>query len=349
VAGALAIASLPALASGQSVLERSPDLSGGWVAPAGGLQFDFVHRFTASPSPERKVTSFPTFVLGFGLPHRTMLGFTYSTNSTLVSRYPNEWELAAHALPVSQSAGAPLDLGLEAGYNLAVQGFVGEASAARQMGRLKLLAVARLLEDPAGGSMDVALGGGTVVRLGKYVALAGDVTSVLQRDVAAGEEVAWSAGLQLGLPHTPHTLSLQASNTIGISLESASRGTGQTLYGFEFTIPITLARYVGKKAPAPADATAAIAAGADGPVTVIHVKNLVYGPDAIVVPAGTTVEWVNDDPLAHTVVAADSSFDSGLIEPGKTWRFRFTRPGSYAYSCRPHPFMHGTITVKAAP
>jgi len=345
--GCLGIASLPELAAGQSVLERSPDLSGGWVAPPGGLQFDFVHRFTASPSPERKVTSFPTFVLGFGLPHRTMLGFTYSTNSTLVSRYPNEWELGAHALPVSQSAGGPLDLGLEAGYNLAVQGFVGEASAARQMGRLKLLAVARLLEAPAGGSMDVAVGGGTVLRLGRYVALAGDVTSVLQRE--AGEEVAWSAGLQLGLPHTPHTLSLQATNTIGISLESASRGTGQTLYGFEFTIPITLARYVGKKAPAPADTAATIAAGADGPVTVIHVRNLLYGPDAISVRAGTTVEWVNDDPLAHTVVAADSSFDSGLIEPGKTWRFRFTKPGTYAYSCRPHPFMHGTIKVTAAP
>ena len=83
-------------------------------------------------------------------------------------------------------------------------------------------------------------------------------------------------------------------------------------------------------------------------MTVIHIKNLLYGPDAISVPAGTTVEWVNDDPLAHTIVAADSSFDSGLIEPGKTWRFRFTRPGTYAYSCRPHPFMHGTITVKAA-
>ena len=114
------------------------------------------------------------------------------------------------------------------------------------MGRLKLLAVARLLEAPAGGSTWTSpSAAGTVLRLGRYVALAGDVTSVLQR--AAGEEVAWSAGLQLGLPHTPHTLSLQASNTIGISLESASRGTGQTLYGFEFTIPITLARFVGKK------------------------------------------------------------------------------------------------------
>lgn len=71
-------------------------------------------------------------------------------------------------------------------------------------------------------------------RLGRWAALAGDVTGVIDR--TAGEEVPWSVGLQLGLQHTPHTLSLQASNAVGVSLESASRGTGQTLYGFEFTI-----------------------------------------------------------------------------------------------------------------
>ena len=329
----------------QSVLERSPNLSGGWVAPQGVVQFDFVHRFEASPPPERKVTSFPSFVLATGLPHRTMLGFVYSTNSTLVARYPNEWEFFAQAAPMLQSAGRPLDLGVELGYSLAAEGFVGELSLARRAGPVRLLAIGRLLADPDGDGTDGAVGGGAVVRLGRWIALAGDVTTVIDR--ASGEEVAWSAGLQLGIPHTPHTLSLQASNAIGISLESASRGTSHTLYGFEFTIPITLKRYVGGGAPD--TATAAVSGTPAGSPAVIHIKNLAYGKGSVTIKAGTTVEWVNDDPLAHTVVATDSTFDSGLIEPGATWRHLFSVPGTYTYSCRPHPFMKGTITVVAGP
>jgi len=82
---------------------------------------------------------------------------------------------------------------------------------------------------------------------------------------------------------------------------------------------------------------------------VIHIKNLAYGNGSLTIAAGTTVEWVNDDPLAHTVVATDGAFDSGQIEPGVTWRRHFSVPGTYAYTCRPHPFMKGTITVVAAP
>lgn len=340
-----AVLALPAASlAAQSVLDRSPNLSGGWIAPQGVLQFDFVHRFDASPAPERKVTSFPSFVLATGLPYRTMLGFVYSTNSTLVSRYPNEWEFFAGFAPMLQSTGRPLDIGVEAGYSLAAEGFVGELSLARRAGPVRLLAVGRLLAALDGDGSDGAVGGGAVVRLSRWIALAGDITSVIDR--APGEEVAWSAGLQLGLPHTPHTLSLQASNAIGLSLESASRGTSETLYGFEFTIPITFKRYLGGKADsAGADATVVPA----GKPAVIHIKNLAYGKGALTITAGTTVEWVNDDPLAHTVVAADSSYDSGLIEPGATWRHLFSVPGTYSYTCRPHPFMKGTITVVAAP
>lgn len=331
---------------GQSVLERSPNLSGGWVAPLGVIQFDFVHRFEVSPAPERKVTSFPSFVFAAGVPLQSMVGFVYSTNSTLVSRYPNEWEFFGQATPVRQSAGHPVDMGLRLGYDLATTGVVSELSLARTQGRLRLLAVGRLLASPDGHGTDAALAGGAVIQLGRWLAVAGDVGSVIHR--APGERVAWSAALQLGIPHTPHTLSLQASNAAGISLESASRGTGQVLYGFEFTIPVTLARYFGGPAR-PASAAAVETEGDARDRAAVHLKKLAFGPGDVTIPVGTVVEWVNDDPVAHSVVAADSTFDSGLIEPGSTWRHLFRVPGTYAYACRPHPFMKGTITVVASP
>jgi len=341
------VALWPASLAGQSVLDRSPNLSGGWVAPLGVLQFDFVHRFDASPAPERKVTSFPSFVLAGGLPAHTTVGAFYTTNSTLVARYPNEWEFFGRMALLRQEGRAPLDLGVEAGYNLAVRGFIGELSLARRAGPVRLMAHGRLLADPGDNPADVAAGGGAVLRLGKWVALAGDLVTVVDR--APGEEVAWSAGLQLGIPHTPHTLSLQASNAMGIGLESASRGRRQTLYGFEFTIPITLKRYFGagkKSSEAAAEPQADVPAAA---LAVIHIRNLAYSMGRLTIAAGTTVEWVNDDPVAHTVVATTGTFDSGLFEPGTSWRRIFTEPGTYEYTCQPHPFMKGTIVVVPHP
>jgi len=345
--GCAAVALWPASLAGQSVLDRSPNLSGGWVAPLGVLQFDFVHRFDASPAPERKVTSFPSFVLAGGLPAHTTVGAFYTTNSTLVARYPNEWEFFGRMALLRQEGRAPLDLGVEAGYNLAVRGFIGELSLARRAGPVRLMAHGRLLADPGDNPADVAAGGGAVLRLGKWVALAGDLVTVVDR--APGEEVAWSAGLQLGIPHTPHTLSLQASNAMGIGLESASRGRRQTLYGFEFTIPITLKRYFGagkKSSEAAAEPQADVPAAA---LAVIHIRNLAYSMGRLTIAAGTTVEWVNDDPVAHTVVATTGTFDSGLFEPGTSWRRIFTEPGTYEYTCQPHPFMKGTIVVVPHP
>ncbi|HET7458122.1 MAG TPA: plastocyanin/azurin family copper-binding protein, partial [Gemmatimonadaceae bacterium] len=78
-----------------------------------------------------------------------------------------------------------------------------------------------------------------------------------------------------------------------------------------------------------------------------RIKNIGYLQTRLEVVAGTTVEWTNGDPLAHTVTAVDRSFDSGLIQPGKTFRHTFAKPGSYAFYCMPHPFMQGVVVVRA--
>jgi plastocyanin len=79
---------------------------------------------------------------------------------------------------------------------------------------------------------------------------------------------------------------------------------------------------------------------------VIHVANLAFGEPALHVRAGTRVRWVNDDQVQHTVTAEDGSFDSGLIEPGRSYERVFERPGEYGYHCAPHPFMRARVIVE---
>lgn len=337
----LALALTAAPAPAQSLLDRSPNVSGPWAAPAGVIDVAFSHRFSRSPAPEHKITGYPTFAVGAGLPGSVTVGFSYSTNSTLVDRYPNEWEFTGRAMPLRQASGSPVDVGLAASYNLAARGPAAELSLAREAGRLRLLAVGRLLSVPDASGTDVAVGGGAVLRLTRYVALAGDVVTLTRRD--PGGKAAWSAGLQLALPNTPHTLSLHVSNTPGTTMQTGSRGTGSVRFGFEFTIPVTLSRYFGSRR-----GSAVVAAPGDSLVQV-HIANLKFGPAQLEVRAGTEVEWINDDPLDHTVTATDSSFMSGPIKPGQRWRHRFTTPGVVEYHCTPHPFMHGEIRVRAAP
>ena len=99
VGAACAALGAGAPAAGQSLLDRSPNLSGGWVGSSGQLYFNFLHRFTASDAPERKVSNVPTFTVAAGLQFRTLVGFEYATNSTHAPSYPNEWEVfARHAM-----------------------------------------------------------------------------------------------------------------------------------------------------------------------------------------------------------------------------------------------------------
>jgi plastocyanin len=72
----------------------------------------------------------------------------------------------------------------------------------------------------------------------------------------------------------------------------------------------------------------------------------VFEPAEITVPAGTTVtwEWQADD--KHSATADDGSFDSGIIQQrGATWQHKFGGPGEFPYSCTPHPYMIGKVTV----
>jgi plastocyanin len=87
--------------------------------------------------------------------------------------------------------------------------------------------------------------------------------------------------------------------------------------------------------------------GAAQQATEVHmVSGPIYRPDAITVPAGTTVRFVNDDTDIHTVTARDNAYDSGLMFQNQAWTYTYSTPGTYEYYCLPHPWMVGTIEVQ---
>jgi plastocyanin len=76
----------------------------------------------------------------------------------------------------------------------------------------------------------------------------------------------------------------------------------------------------------------------------------VFQPASISVAAGTTVTWANRGAIIHTATSATGAFDSGIVNPGGSYSFRFTQAGTFSYTCIVHPdTMRGTITVQAAP
>lgn len=340
-----AVLMLAGAGSAQSVLDRPPNLGGTWTGSPGTLHFNFLHRFSAGSSPSRKVVSAPTFLLGASLRANVLAGVRYATNSQVVAAFPNEWEFFARVSPLEESAGAPLDAAVHAGWNQAAESIDAEVTLARRAGRVRVLAAGRWFSGAyAGDSARFAVAGGATLRLNDTFALAGDVATLLDRVDA--EEVAWGAAVQIAIPTTPHTLSLQATNTNTGTLQGSSIGTGQMRWGFEFTIPLTLRRYIGaREAPVAAAPPQPATVGGGDTIRVV-MRDLAYGTQDLIVTPGTTVVWVNEDPVEHTVTADDGAFDSGTIAPRRSWAMTFTRPGRHTFHCTPHPFMTGTVLVR---
>jgi plastocyanin len=70
-----------------------------------------------------------------------------------------------------------------------------------------------------------------------------------------------------------------------------------------------------------------------------------FEPTETVVAVGTTVSWTVTQASPHTVTAADGSFDSGILDAGGTFQHTFLDAGWFAYVCRLHPDMQGTVVV----
>jgi plastocyanin len=74
-----------------------------------------------------------------------------------------------------------------------------------------------------------------------------------------------------------------------------------------------------------------------------------FDPATARVEVGDSVTWRNaaGDP-AHTATSDTGAWDSGDINPGGSRTITFATAGTFAYHCRYHPIMKGTVVVREA-
>jgi len=77
----------------------------------------------------------------------------------------------------------------------------------------------------------------------------------------------------------------------------------------------------------------------------VSITDAGFLPSLIIVPPGTTVQWVNNGTMTHTVTSDTGLWDSGPLAPGAGFARTFPDLGLYSYHCSLHPTMIGAVLV----
>jgi plastocyanin len=77
----------------------------------------------------------------------------------------------------------------------------------------------------------------------------------------------------------------------------------------------------------------------------IVIDKATFGDAPASVAVGDTIEWTNLDIFDHTTTSKTGGWDA-VIPAGKKARVVMKKAGSFAYLCKYHPNMTGTIKVR---
>jgi plastocyanin len=95
-------------------------------------------------------------------------------------------------------------------------------------------------------------------------------------------------------------------------------------------------------ASAPAPTTTGTTTGSAD--VVITIAGMSFSPSNVVVQAGQTVAWKNNDSMAHSATQDGGGFDTGTIASGGTSKpITISDPGALKYHCSFHNGMAGSL------
>ncbi len=83
---------------------------------------------------------------------------------------------------------------------------------------------------------------------------------------------------------------------------------------------------------------------ADAAVIHIELADVAYAPAQVSAHVGDTIEWTNDDIVAHTATARNGAWDV-MLQPKGKGSIILKSSGTIEYYCRLHPNMIGSIIV----
>ena len=98
-------------------------------------------------------------------------------------------------------------------------------------------------------------------------------------------------------------------------------------------------------ASAPAAGGSGCSASSEAAAVSVQIANFAFDPPEVTAKVGETVGWTNGDSTAHTATTDDGGCDTGNIAQNATAGLVFDAAGTYAYHCKIHPNMTGTITI----
>lgn len=340
------IAGGPTTLAAQRLLDYTPNTRAAWTMEKWQPAMVLSHRFEFVEGGD-ELLNIPTITFGTAVNQRIAIGLDFTSNSEVTTTdlggNETQWWMALRG-----PAGERGSLSGLLGYNTAAGSLDGAVTMRARRGFVSIVAEARAFSDAFGsGSGGFAGAGGAVFHLTPYLSLAGDVGRAFSPDTFG---TVWSGAIALAIPGTRHDFSFHATNGGATTLQGASRekvlGPESVRYGFAFVAPLGTgaqwARIFRRAASAPAPAIAS----SDSIAARVVLRDIAFTPSTVRIRAGESVEWVNSDPVTHTVSADDGSWESGFL--GQSGRFmrKFTAVGSYAYHCEPHPHMKGVVIVE---
>jgi len=92
----------------------------------------------------------------------------------------------------------------------------------------------------------------------------------------------------------------------------------------------------------------AVAAPESAPVEMDQ-KDMKFEPHVLAITKGSTVRFLNSDPVAHNVFSPEGSYDLGTWQHGESKEHTFAKAGVYTQLCRLHPEMEGYVVVLDTP